>query len=249
MRTVAGLAGVHADIGYDAAEPAVADERGERVAAGTEQDGHIVGLILHMVGILAPAGGEPVLRDGLAVEKGLIYTERRTVQAGAAHRPLDGKRAGEPGGRTVGSEPRHAGDPPSGPRRSEKARLEERAAVALDRLAGVRFDTHRPETAGKRAQRRAVVDDLHRLSGKHRAAVPEHAAGLVGDEKLPGFLEPPHLLQRIGKAGTRFVHAERVDFVFGSAVCDLAHKIKPFCTAVAVCCRPQAAEEERLFSV
>ena len=61
--------------------PAVAEHRTDRVLSGSQQGGHIVGLILEPAMVRRPPGREKLITDSPAVELELIETEARDIQS------------------------------------------------------------------------------------------------------------------------------------------------------------------------
>jgi hypothetical protein len=90
-----------------AAIPAVAEEGAGGVGARAEEDRDIVGLVLHALLVLGPAGGEDIVADAVAVEMKLIEAEGGGVEAGRGDFPADVEdraeiRAGRAGLRAAG---------------------------------------------------------------------------------------------------------------------------------------------------
>ena len=71
------------------AVPAVSEDRAPDVFSLPQQRGHVIGLILHAVIVIRPAGCEIVLADLLSVEISLVQAERSGIQTRGNNFPLD----------------------------------------------------------------------------------------------------------------------------------------------------------------
>ena len=84
-------------IAQPAAEPAIAQDRADCVAALPQQAGHVVGLGAQAVVVAGPAGRHDVIADDRAVELGFVDAQRSDVQAGLRDARPHGELAAQQG--------------------------------------------------------------------------------------------------------------------------------------------------------
>ena len=204
----------------EAAVPAVAEQRADRVVAGAQLRGHVVGLVLEALAVARPARREELVAHAAAVDLELVQAVARHVRPGRAdlaaqrERPAQHRRRL----RLLQILAQHRLDPerlPVGGR--EQAGLEPCAGAPRRRRALAVPGADAPVVAVRGLERRAGVGDVDGLRGGHAAAVPQRAAGgerarVLRDLHLVGGLHRaagvrPELP---AQARSRRVDAERV---------------------------------------
>ena len=210
--------------------PAVAEHHAQRVGAGTQQVGQVVGHVQdtgaerERLIVVVVAGGrvQNVVADLRAVAGELVAAQAGEVAAGAAHRRGKGELAPQQGG----GHSLLPGDPAAAPLvTGQEPRLEAgRSAEGGGRSALVPA-AHAPEAARGGRQRRAAVAGRS-VAAVHPAGVEQirgarhQPAGRARDQHLVRGLPCAALRRppRPGEPRRRLVDAERIDRVAAAEI-------------------------------